>query len=130
MTTIPSLLRKLTLALAGSVLCIATAAAASASAQAQARYRQDMAVCNSGQSNQDATTCRVEARNALAEARRGGLTAAPADQYQSNAMQRCSVFKGSDRGDCEARIGADGGVQGSVAAGGVLRESVKVVPAN
>lgn len=129
MTTIPSLLRKLTLTVAGSVLCVSAASAASASAQAEARYRQDMAVCNSGQSNQDAATCRREARNALAEAKRGGLTAAP-DQYQSNAMQRCNVFKGSDRGDCEARMSAEGSVQGSVAAGGVLRESVKVVPAN
>lgn len=129
MTTIPSLLRKLALTVAGSLLCVSAASAASASAQAEARYRQDMAVCNSGQSNQDAATCRREARNALAEAKRGGLTAAP-DQYQSNAMQRCNVFKGSDRGDCEARMSAEGSVQGSVAAGGVLRESVKVVPAN
>lgn len=127
MKTIPSLFRTLTLAAAGTVLCLANASAASASADAQARYRQDMAVCNSGQSNQDATTCRTEAKNALAEAKRGGLTAAP-DQYQSNAMQRCGVFKGTDRSDCEARMSA-GNVQGSVPAGGVLRESVTVVPA-
>ena len=111
-----------------ALVCAASAMAAGAATEAQARFRADMAVCNSGQSNQDTATCRLEARNALAEAKRGGLTAAP-DQYQSNALQRCSVFKGAaDRGDCEARISA-GTVQGSVAAGGVLRQSVRVVPA-
>ena len=110
MTNIPSLFRKLAWIAAGSVLWSGAALAAGASAEAEARYKQEMAVCNSGQSNQDAATCRTEARNALAEARRNGLTAAP-DQYQSNAMQRCSVFKGSDRTDCEARM--SGSVQGS-----------------
>lgn len=127
MITIPTLSRRLVLAVAGTLLCAGAASAASASAQAQARYRQDMAVCNSGQSNQDAATCRREARNALAEAGRGGLTAAP-DQYQNNALQRCSVFKGADHSDCEQRMRSDK-VQGSVAGGGILRESVTVVPA-
>ncbi|MBC7707017.1 MAG: hypothetical protein H7274_24120 [Rhodoferax sp.] len=126
MKTISFLLGTWTLA-AGTVLCAASASAAGPAADAQARYRQDMAVCNSGQSNQDPATCRVEARNALAEARRGGLTAAP-DRYQSNAMQRCGVFKDADRSDCEARMQGQGNIQGSVAAGGILRESVTVVP--
>ena len=122
------LLRALTLAAAGTVLWAGNAAATGPAADAQARYRGDMAVCNSGQSNQDPATCRIEARNALAEARRGGLTAAP-DQYQSNALQRCGVFKDADRSDCEARMRGPGNVQGSVAAGGILRESVTLVPA-
>ncbi len=129
MKNIPSLLRVVTITAAGALLCTANASAASVAAQAQARYQRDMAVCNGGQSNQDLATCRLEARNALAEARRGGLTAAAPDQYQSNALQRCSVFKGADRGDCEDRMRAQGNIQGSVAAGGILRESVKVVPA-
>ena len=127
MITTPFLFRKLALAVAGTVLCASAALAASASAEAQARYRQDMAMCNSGQSNQDPATCRLEARNALAEAKRGGLTAAP-DQYQSNAVQRCGVFKGADRDECEARMRVENGASGSVAGGGILRESVTVVP--
>jgi hypothetical protein len=129
MRNIPFLLRGLTLAAAGAVICAGSASAAGAPAEAQARYQREMAVCNSGQSNQDPATCRTEARNALAEARRGGLTAAPG-QYQSNAMQRCGVFKdATDRSDCESRMRSEGNNQGSVAAGGILRESVTVVPA-
>ncbi len=128
MKNIPSSIRAFTLATAGTLLCVGAASAASPSADAQARYRSEMAICNSGQSNQDPATCRTEARNALAEARRGGLTTAP-DQYQSNAMQRCGVFKDVDRSDCEARMSAEGKTQGSVSAGGILRESVTVVPA-
>jgi hypothetical protein len=129
MITTPILFRNLALAVAGSLFCVtaALAADAGASADAQARYRQDMAVCNSGQSNQDVATCRREAKNALGEARRGGLNDAP-DQYQQNALRRCSVHKGDDRTDCEARMRGEGSVEGSAASGGVLRESVTIVP--
>ena len=128
MKNISHLLRALTLAAAGTALFAGNASAAGSGNEAQARYQREMAVCNSGQSNQDPATCRIEARNALAEARRGGLTTAP-DQYQSNALQRCGVFKDADRMDCEARMRAPTNNQGSVAAGGILRESVTVVPA-
>ena len=66
--------RKLALSVAGSLLC----AGAALAADANTRYRQEMAVCNSGQSNQDAATCREEARNAAAEMRRGSLSDAQA----------------------------------------------------
>jgi hypothetical protein len=125
----PILFRHLALAAAGTLICATTALAANAgaSADAQARYRQDMAICNSGQSNQDLATCRREAKNALAEAKRGGLSDAPG-QYQQNALRRCAVQKGDDRTDCEARMHGEGSVEGSAASGGVLRESVTVVP--
>ncbi len=97
-------------------------------ADAQERFRQEMAVCDSGQSPQDVKTCRTEARNALAEAKRGGLTAAPG-QYERNATQRCEQFQGDDRTACEARVLNPSHIEGSVAGGGVLRESVIVVPA-
>lgn len=129
MTTIQILFRNLSIAAAGTVLSTSVALAASAGASnddAQARYRQDMAVCNSGQSNQDLATCRLEARNALAEAKRGGLNDAPG-QYQQNMLQRCNAFKGDDRRDCDARM--QGSVEGSVGSGGVLREGVTIVPA-
>ncbi len=128
MTITRFVFRNLALAAAGTLLCAGAALAAGASADAQARYRQDMAVCNSGQSNQDLATCKLEARNALAEAKRGGLKDA-ADQYQQNALQRCGAHKGDDRSDCEARMGAQGKVEGSVGAGGMLRQGVTIVPA-
>ena len=128
MITSTVLFRNLTLAVAGTLFCATGALAAGASADAQVRYRQDMAACNSGQSNQDVATCRLEAKNAFAEARRGGLKDVPG-QYQQNALRRCAVQKGDDRTDCEARIRGEGKVEGSAASGGILRESVTVVPA-
>ena len=128
--TIPDIsFRPFTLAAIATLVCATGALAASpgASSEAQARYRQDMAVCNSGQSNQDRATCRIEAKNALAAARRGALNDAP-DQYQQNALQRCSAHKDDDRRACEARMMVPNGAAGSAAAGGILRESVTVTP--
>lgn len=127
MTSIP--LHPLALATVAGLLCASAALAAtpSANAEAQARYRQDMAVCNSGQSNQDRATCGLEARNALAAAKRGELSDSP-DVYQQNAMQRCAAHQGADRSDCEARMRGQGNAQGSVASGGILRESITIIP--
>lgn len=121
--------RSLALAVAGTMLCTVAALAANpgAIADAQTRYQQDVAACNSGQSNQDRNTCLLEARNALAEARRGGLNDA-AGQYQQNALQRCGALKGDDRIACEARMRGEGRSEGSVSGGGILRESVTIVP--
>lgn len=129
MAIVPLLIRNLALATAGTLLGSTAALAANAGslAEAQARYRQDMADCNSGKSHQTLATCRLEARNALAEARRGGLTDAP-DQYPQNALRRCDAHTGDDRTACEARMRGEGSVEGSVAGGGILRESVTVVP--
>lgn len=129
MVTIPVLVRNLTFAVAGALLGASTVLAANAGvlADAQARYRQDMAACNKENSNQDLATCRLEAKNALAEARRGGLTDAPG-QYQQNALKRCEAHKGEDRTDCEARMRGQGSVEGSAASGGLLRESVTIEP--
>src|SRR5665647_1283239 len=127
MVTVPSLIRNLALAAAGTLLCSTAALAANTGAlvDAQACYRQDMAVCNSGKSNQDLATCRLEARNALAEAKRGGLNDDPA-QYQQNALRRCDAHKGDDRTDCEARMRGESRIEGSAAEGGILREGVTV----
>jgi len=122
-------LRPLVLSAAATLLGATAALAATANtpSDAQARYRQDMAVCSSGQSNQDLATCRLEAKNALAAARRGGLKEAP-DQYQQNALQRCDAHQGDDRIACQARILGEGDVQSEVEAGGVLRKSITVTP--
>jgi hypothetical protein len=118
---------KTALAAAGVLLCAGTVLAAGVSVDAQARYRQDLAACNSSPPGEDRTTCRLEARNALAEARRGGLNDAPG-QYQQNALQRCGALKGDDRSDCEARMRGQGSIEGSVSGGGILRESVTTTP--
>jgi hypothetical protein len=122
-------LHQLALATVAGLLCTSAALAVtpSALAEAQARYHDDMAVCNSGQSNQTQATCRLEARNALAAAKHGDLSDTP-DRYQQNAVQRCASHQGADRRDCEARMSGGGTVEGSVANGGILRESVTIVP--
>lgn len=130
MTNVPSFLRQLTLSALMTLAFAANALAASPNAptEAQARYRQDMAICNSGQSNQSAATCRREAGSALAEAKRGTLhTNAP--QYQRNALLRCAVHQGDDRVACEARIIGQGDVTRGTQAGGLLRKSITVTPA-
>ena len=129
-TPSPSFLR-LTLTTATLLVSAGAALAAGPSreiADAQERYRQEMAVCNSGQSHQDVKICRTEARNALAEAKRGGLAEAAPNQYSRNAVQRCSEFQGDERTACEARVFNPSRVDGSVSGGGLVRESVIVVP--
>lgn len=97
-------------------------------AEAQARYRQDMALCKSGQSNQSTRTCQLEARNALQAARRGALSG-PAGGEGQNAMLRCAAHQGLDRSACEARMRGEGTTtEGSVGGGGILRETITVVP--
>jgi hypothetical protein len=131
MTISPSSVRNLTLAAVLTALCC-TAALATSSAElaaAKARYIQDMADCSSGRTNQDLATCRLEARNSLADANRARPSESP-EQYKQNALQRCQAHRGDDRVDCEARILDIGNVSGSVDGGGILRKSVRVVPEN
>ena len=127
MVTASSALQRLTLVALTSLLCASAAQAAQPDDLAQARYRQDMAVCNSGQSNQAAATCRREATNALAAAKRGGLSK-PTETYQQNALQRCAVHKGDERTACEARIQDQGDINNAAQAGGLLRQSTTMVP--
>ena len=98
-----------------------------ANAEAQQRFRQEMAVCDSGQSPQGTKVCRTEARNALADAGRSSQTETR-DQYSRNAVQRCSEFQGDDRKACEARVFNPSRIDGSVSGGGLVRESVIQVP--
>jgi hypothetical protein len=127
----PSSVRNL--ALAAVLTAFSSTAALAASSQdladAKARYIQDMADCSSGRTSQDIATCRLEARNSLADANRARPSES-LEQYKQNALQRCQVHRGDDRVDCEARILDIGNVNGSVDGGGMLRESIRVVPAN
>jgi hypothetical protein len=94
-----------------------------------ARYQQDLAECEALQASQDLAACRLEARNALAEAKRNLLSDTTANLFEKNQFKRCRVFKGDDREACEARVRGDGSSSGSVQSGGILREVVlPVVP--
>ncbi|MBB1073466.1 hypothetical protein HUU62_03460 [Rhodoferax sp. 4810] len=123
-------LRRITAAALTTLACVTGALAVQPDdlAQAQARYRSDMAVCNSGQSNQMPATCRREAASALAQAKSGAIHNAPG-QYQNNALRRCEAHQGDDRAACVARILGQGDITTRAKAGGVLRESITVTPA-
>jgi hypothetical protein len=93
-----------------------------------ARYQQDLAECEAQQATQDLAACRLEARNALAEAKRNLLNDTTANLFEKNQLKRCRVFKGDDREACEARVRNEGTSTGSVQSGGILREVVRPVP--
>lgn len=92
------------------------------------RYQQDLAECEAQQATQDLAACRLEARNALAEAKRNLLSDTTANLFEKNQFKRCRVFKGEDREACEARVRGDGSSTGSVQSGGILREVTRPVP--
>jgi hypothetical protein len=115
------------------LLCLSffLSAQAQTSAQPQdeltARYQQDLAECEAQQATQDLAACRLEARNALAEAKRNLLSDTTANLFEKNQFKRCRVFKGEDREACEARVRNEGSSTGSVQSGGILREVVRPV---
>lgn len=94
-------------------------------AEAEARFRQEMSVCNTGRSSQDLATCQREARNALAEYKRGRLDTS--GNLNANARQRCEALEGDDRRDCLSRARGEGLQEGSVAGGGILRETITTI---
>jgi preprotein translocase subunit SecF len=90
-------------------------------------YQSEVQACMSGRTQQDQATCLKEARNAQADKQRGVLDNANGS-FQANASARCDVFTASDeKAACQARMMGYGSVEGSVAAGGVLREVETVV---
>ncbi|MBK6006271.1 hypothetical protein JJB11_09235 [Ramlibacter ginsenosidimutans] len=90
-------------------------------------YQSEVQACMSGKTQQDRDTCLKEARNARADKQRGVLET-QGNNLEANAMNRCEVFQsGEDKAACEARVLGYGNVQGSVAGGGLVRESETVV---
>jgi hypothetical protein len=100
-----------------------------AASSVDAQYRDDVARCKSGASGQDQATCMREAGASLVERRRNGLST-PADP-QRNASARCDALPAAQRQDCMIQMSgqANTTVQGSVAGGGILRETVIQTPA-
>jgi len=65
-----------------------------------------------------------KARTAASE-----LTSPPEDQLKTNALRRCENLPAFYKVDCEARVRGEGQMSGSVAGGGMLKESTSTVPA-
>ena len=104
------------------------AAAAAPDGAARAQYNRDRAACLAGDSGEDRDTCLREAAAALQQAARDAATpdAGPAPDYPANALARCQVHRqAEDRLSCELRMRAP--AQGSVQAGGLLREAIETV---
>ncbi len=99
-----------------------------ASVNAAARYRREMVACDKAPFAEDRAACRQDAKVGYAEALRGGLNDVPG-QYRQNQLDRCNALSGSDRGDCAARMRGAGSVDGTVSGGGILRETITIVPA-
>ena len=95
---------------------------------ASGNAKSEMAACNSGKTQQDRSACIKEVRNAAAEKRAGKL--GNGADFAANAMKRCEIFKDTlDLEACRARVESQAKLDGSVAAGGVLREGVITMPA-
>jgi hypothetical protein len=123
--------RGLRLSAAGLALSALGLLAVSTGAHADEQYKKDVARCNSGQTNQAKSVCLREAGAAQVERRRNGLTEPGASTQAENAMQRCNALPADQRQSCMYLMSGQGQtqVQGSVAGGGVLRETVIQVPA-
>ncbi len=115
---------------ASALLALSTASAqtgvATTGAKASANHQQELRDCKTGRTNQDTETCLKEARNAEAARKRGAL-AKPEANYEANATTRCEALTGEYKVACFARMKGYGTTSGSVAAGGVLRQSETVV---
>jgi hypothetical protein len=121
-----SYLKTLAIGIASTTLMVAGAQAATteAAGSIDARERAD---CEAGRSTQDRATCLKEAGAAARERKRNGL--ANVGSARLNATERCKPLPVEDKADCLARIEGPASpnqqvtTSGSVAAGGVIRET-------
>jgi hypothetical protein len=103
----------------------------SASKGVDAQYREDVERCKSGASGQEKSACFNEARASLMDRRRRSGLTDPIDA-QRNATERCNALPaGPQRHACMIQMSGQGNtrVQGSVAGGGILRETLIQAPA-
>lgn len=120
--------RKYAVALSFVVGGLSFGSTAAVAADASGSYQQERAACLNGQSQQDQATCLREAGAARGEAKRGNLNDGGAS-YQQNAQTRCNALPPADYDDCIRRAQGQGSVSGSVGGGGVVKETVTIVPA-
>lgn len=96
--------------------------------QAQDQYKLDVERCRSGQTAQDEATCMREAGAALQEARRNRLVRGTTS-FDENQRARCDRLSGTEREDCMSLMSDPSPeTQGSVAGGGILRQTTITVP--
>ena len=115
----------LALTVATAQIASAQIASGSTGIDVTGNARSEMAACESGATQQAKDTCMTEVRNANAEKRAGKLENGA--DFNANAMKRCEVFtSSSEQADCRERLLRESKAQGSVANGGVLRESETV----
>ena len=109
-----------------ALFSLAPAHAARTSA-ADAAYQKERAACLNGSNQQDRKTCLREASAAHQEALRGELQTESAQTLLANKLKRCEVQPaGESRIACERLARGEGMVDGSVAAGGQIKELVTV----
>ena len=100
-------------------------------AAARSQYKREIAACAVAMPVESRGNCVKEARNTLAEIKRGRMNETrQAADYEKNGLLRCEAHQGEDKSDCMARIGGQGKIEGSVAGGGILREltTTKIIP--
>jgi hypothetical protein len=124
MNAIQSPIRTQFLALCAAGLFVVAAPAAMAAKTGKApvdeQYKADVAVCNSGQSQESHSVCLQEAGAAHVERMRNQLTV-PDQDYQANATLRCRALPPTEQEACVAQMSGQGKTYGSVNSCGVLR---------
>lgn len=138
----PTLLRRHMLTLCAVGACLFTVPAVAQNdnmADAMAKYKADIERCNRGDTTQDVATCKREAGAALQEARRHRLIR-NGGSYDQNATARCDPLPQGEREDCILQMQATGTetlpdgrrvtttTQGSIAQGGIIRQTEIVTP--
>jgi hypothetical protein len=98
----------------------------------EARYQRDRQACmaNVGASAESRQACLREAGAVRQAAQRGTMASdVSADELQRNALARCEVHQDPvDRAACQRMTAGEGASQGSVESGGILRETITVMP--
>lgn len=133
--TFPSAVAAVAAAWATALVCQAAFAADPKTADksaAKSTYAAERAACEQGRTAQDRATCLKEAGAAQDERKRNRLdnSGSPA----VNATARCDNVPAKDKADCLARAGTATApnqrttTSGSVAGGGVIRETTTTYP--
>jgi hypothetical protein len=89
---------------------------------ANAAFERERAACLEGRTQQSQADCLKEARNSLADKRRGVLD--NGGNFDANKHQRCAYLPADERDECMRIADGEGTQTGSVEGGGVLKELV------
>lgn len=124
----PHALPLLRRAAAVAAACLASMAvhAAEPAKPGASRTEAERAACLNGTSQQDRATCLKEVGAAQDERRRGTLDDGQQGRYDQNARQRCQTLPGDQQADCLKRANGLGEQSGSVAGGGIIKETTTV----